>query len=141
MSFGEDSSYSLENRGQFVTMLRDEVIKKRNVIFVAAAGNAGPALTTIGTPATTSGIVCVGAYETPAMQVSEYAMLENVPAGPYTWYVRLQSRGVLLLTDGLRSSRGPTYDGANVTCFAPGAAVTGVPMYNLQRSQLMNGTS
>lgn len=88
MSFGEDSSFSTEDRGQFVTMLRDEVIKKRNVIFVAAAGNAGPALTTMGAPATTSGIVCVGAFETPAMQVSEYAMLENVPAGPYTWYAQ-----------------------------------------------------
>lgn len=87
MSFGEDGFFSTEERGQFVTMLRDEVVKKRNVIFVTSAGNAGPALTTVGAPATTSGLVTVGAYETPAMQVSEYAMLENVPAGPYTWSV------------------------------------------------------
>lgn len=40
-----------------------------------------------------------------------------------------------------RSSRGPTYGGAMVTVYAPGAAITGVPTYNLQRSQLMNGTS
>lgn len=41
MSFGEDAAWALEDRGQFIAMLRDEVIKKRNVIFVAAAGNAG----------------------------------------------------------------------------------------------------
>ncbi|KAL7008696.1 hypothetical protein EMMF5_001958 [Cystobasidiomycetes sp. EMM_F5] len=84
----------------------------------------GPALSTIGAPSTTSGIISVGAYETPAMQQAEYALLDVVPEGPYTW-----------------SSRGPTYDGANVVVYAPGAAITGVPTYNLQRSQLMNGTS
>ena len=41
MSFGEDAAFGLENRGQFVSMLRDEVIKKRNVIFVTSAGNSG----------------------------------------------------------------------------------------------------
>lgn len=41
MSYGEDGAWGLEDRGQFISMLRDEVIKKRNVIFVAAAGNSG----------------------------------------------------------------------------------------------------
>ena len=124
MSFGEDAAWSTENRGQFISMLRDEVIKKRNVVFVGAAGNSGPALSTVGAPMTTSGIVTVGAYETASMQAAEYAMLETVPAGPYTW-----------------SSRGPTYDGGNVTIWAPGGAVAGTNAYALQHSQLMNGTS
>jgi tripeptidyl-peptidase-2 len=85
---------------------------------------AGPALTTVGAPATTSGVISVGAYETPSMQTAEYALLENVPAGPYTW-----------------SSRGPTFDGESVSIYAPGAAVTGVNKYNLQLTQLANGTS
>ena len=58
------------------------------------------------------------------MQTAEYALLENVPAGPYTW-----------------SSRGPTFDGESVSIYAPGAAVTGVNKYNLQLTQLANGTS
>lgn len=58
------------------------------------------------------------------MQQAEYAMLDNVPEGPYTW-----------------SSRGPMYDGENIVVYAPGAAITGVPTYNLQHTQLMNGTS
>ena len=41
MSYGEDGAWGLEDRGQFIAMLRDEVIKKRNVVFVAAAGNSG----------------------------------------------------------------------------------------------------
>lgn len=41
MSYGEDAAWGTEDRGQFIAMLRDEVIKKRNVLFVAAAGNAG----------------------------------------------------------------------------------------------------
>lgn len=124
MSFGEDAAWGTENRGQFLSMLRDEVVKKRNVIFVGAAGNSGPALSTIGAPMTTSGIITVGAYETPSMQISEYAMLDTVPAGPYTW-----------------SSRGPTYDGSHVTIWAPGGAVAGTNAYALQHSQLFNGTS
>lgn len=124
MSFGEDAAWGTENRGQFIAMLRDEVIKKRNVVFVGAAGSSGPALSTIGAPMTTSGIVAVGAYETPSMQISEYAMLDTVAAGPYTW-----------------SSRGPAYDGSNVTIWAPGGAVAGMNAYALQHSQLFNGTS
>lgn len=41
MSYGEDAAWGTEDRGQFIAMLRDEVIKKRNLLFVAAAGNAG----------------------------------------------------------------------------------------------------
>lgn len=107
-SFGEDGAWGLEDRGAFITALRDEVVRRRDVIFVTSAGNAGPALTTIGSPANCSSLFSIGAYVTKAMQQAEYALLESVPNGPTTW-----------------SSRGPTYDGdKGMTCWAPGAAVT-----------------
>jgi tripeptidyl-peptidase-2 len=41
MSFGEDPAYGCEDKGQFIKMLRDEVIRKKDVLFVTSAGNAG----------------------------------------------------------------------------------------------------
>jgi tripeptidyl-peptidase-2 len=61
MSFGEQAAWSTEDKGQFIAQLRDEVIRKRDVIFVSSAGNAGPALSTVGAPAgTTTGAISVG---------------------------------------------------------------------------------
>lgn len=44
MSFGEDAAWGMEDRGQFVAMLREEVCKRRNVVFVTSAGNSGELL-------------------------------------------------------------------------------------------------
>ncbi|KAI8995893.1 subtilase family-domain-containing protein [Gaertneriomyces semiglobifer] len=124
LSYGEAASSS--ETGRFIEILRDEVINKAGCIFVTSAGNAGPALTTIGAPAgSTNAVISVGAYVTKQMQEAEYAMLDTVTEGPYTW-----------------SSRGPAHDGAaGVDIYAPGAAITSVPQYSNQFSQLMNGTS
>eukprot|EP00158_Paraphelidium_tribonemae_P009110 Partr_v1_DN28774_c0_g1_i4_m63419 putative tripeptidyl peptidase ii len=124
MSYGEDAG--IANSGRWIELLRDELIDKRRVIFISSAGNAGPALSTVGAPGgTTTGVIGVGAYVTSEMIKAEYALMESVPERPYTW-----------------SSQSPAYDGAqNVTIYAPGAAITSVPQYLLKNSQLMNGTS
>ena len=124
MSYGEASSYP--DIGRFVELMREEAVGRHGCIFVSSAGNAGPALSTVGSPGgTSSGVVSVGAFQSQAMQQAEYALFEAVPERPYTW-----------------SSRGPALDGAvGVDIYAPGAAITSIPEYELSKYQRMNGTS
>ncbi|KAG0231413.1 tripeptidyl-peptidase II Tpp2, partial [Actinomortierella wolfii] len=124
MSYGEASSFA--NLGRFIELVREEVVGRHGCIFVSSAGNAGPAISTVGAPGgTTSGIFAVGAFQSQSMQQSEYALFEPVPERPYTW-----------------SSRGPTLDGdVGVNIYAPGAAITSIPEYELSKFQRMNGTS
>lgn len=123
MSYGEPAS--CPNTGRFVSLL-EEAISRHGLVFVSSAGNAGPALTTVGAPGGTSTwAIGVGAWVGQAQMQAEYALLDNVPDRPYTW-----------------SSRGPTQDGDHgVDIYAPGSAITSVPQYYLSKSQLMNGTS
>ncbi|KAE8194985.1 hypothetical protein A4X06_0g4930 [Tilletia controversa] len=127
LSYGEASAFGVDNRGAFVELLRDIVIRQRDVVFVSSAGNAGPALTSAGAPGgTTSSILSVGAWvDAGNMQRAEYALIEDVPSSATTW-----------------SSRGPTSDGhIGVSVYAPGAAITSIPRYCLQATMLANGTS
>ncbi|CAI9092237.1 OLC1v1027429C3 [Oldenlandia corymbosa var. corymbosa] len=121
MSYGEPTL--LPDYGRFV----DLMVNKYRIVFVSSAGNNGPALSTVGSPGgTTSSIIGIGAYVSPAMAAGAHSVVEAPSEGlEYTW-----------------SSRGPTVDGdLGVSVSAPGGAVSPVPTWTLQRRMLMNGTS
>lgn len=123
MSYGEPASIPNEGR---VADLFSEVVNEHGVIFVASAGNAGPALSTVGAPGgTTEALLGIGAYVSPEMMSPQYGLRETLKGMPYTW-----------------TSRGPTTDGATgVDLFAPGGAFSPVPNYSLRKSLQANGTS
>ncbi|KAI7907246.1 uncharacterized protein BX663DRAFT_495304 [Cokeromyces recurvatus] len=124
MSYGESSS--LPNSGHFIKLLAEEAVGKSGCIFVTSAGNDGPCFSSIGAPAgMDERFITVGAYVKHAQMQAEYALLESVAERPYTW-----------------SSRGPTTDGYHgIDVYAPGSAITSVPVYVLNKLDLKNGTS
>jgi tripeptidyl-peptidase II len=124
MSYGEHAAWSNSGR---VGELMAELVNRYGVVWVASAGNHGPALSTIGTPPdiATDSCVGVGAYVSPEMMEAEYALRQKLPGNVYTW-----------------TSRDPCIDGGSgVTVCAPGAAIASVPEFTLSKAQLMNGTS
>ncbi|TVU28818.1 hypothetical protein EJB05_20353, partial [Eragrostis curvula] len=124
MSYGEPTI--LPDYGRFID-LANEVVDKHRIIFISSAGNNGPALNTVGAPGGTSTtIIGVGAYVSPAMAAGAHCVVQPPAKGmEYTW-----------------SSRGPTADGdLGVSISAPGGAVAPVPTWTLQSRMLMNGTS
>lgn len=166
MSYGEPTK--TPNKGRFAEFAR-LVVEEHGVVFVASAGNAGPALSTAGAPGgTTSSLIAVGAFVSRHMMRDEYAMRDgsgnfesssldvgqkgsastttsNRNEGPKS-HSGENSRDTLSgLPKGVQytwSSRGPAFDGdygPNVS--APGGAITCVPNWTLQRNMLMNGTS
>ncbi|KAG7366232.1 tripeptidyl-peptidase II [Nitzschia inconspicua] len=138
LSYGEGCQ--VPNAGR-VIQLAEELVWRYNIVFVAAVGNNGPALSTVNAPGGMSScILGVAAYVSPEMMKSEYSLTSNTVTitaddgdednnrfvgSTYTW-----------------SSVGPTADGSNGVCVcAPGGAITSVSNWTMQKSMLMNGTS
>ena len=54
-----------------------QVVYKHNVVFVSSAGNSGPALSTVGAPGgTSSAILSIGAYVSPALAAAGHSIRE-----------------------------------------------------------------
>ena len=93
-------------------------------VFISA-GNAGPALSTVGAPGCISEAICVGAAVSPQMMADQYSTLPYDAAGTSYYF----------------SSRGPTPDGHLPTLCAPGSAIAPVPRHTLQGKAQYHGTS
>jgi tripeptidyl-peptidase-2 len=61
------------NGGRVADTFSDAVRSWGVPVFVAA-GNQGPALSTLGAPSCVSAVMCVGAYISPAMMKDQYSM-------------------------------------------------------------------
>jgi tripeptidyl-peptidase-2 len=124
MSYGEPVADP--HGGRVIDVIR-ELVRRHEIIFVTSAGNAGPALTTVGAPASScsSDVIAVGAYVSPHMMEAQYSLKNTPPPINFTW-----------------SSRGPTRLGTTgVSICAPGGAMSSCPTWTLQRNMHMNGTS
>ena len=136
LSYGEATQ--VPNRGAFVRQA-EELVYQHGVVFVAAAGNQGPALTSVDAPgATTAACLGVAAAVSPAMR--ESPLYGSLPLEEET---DLDAAAATTTTTTYTwSSTGPAADGDfGVSVAAPGGAIATVPNWCLEKSRLMNGTS
>lgn len=102
----------------------DEVARKSGTLFSISAGNEGPGLLTIGTPAGASLAITNGAYVSPKTAQQNYG------------YVGMDKETVWWF-----SSIGPRLDGGmKPTLLAPGSALSSVPLWSGQQANY-RGTS
>jgi tripeptidyl-peptidase-2 len=115
-----------QNGGNLLSRLYSDLVEKYNITACFSAGNAGPALSSAGSPGgETTALFGVAAYYSPTLVSAEYNLRQEIPENLHTF-----------------TSRGPCKNGYLGPEFAaPGAAVSSVPNYTLSRDQLMNGTS
>lgn len=122
MSFGGPSFFADGREPEAVAV---EEAARRGLFLVCSAGNEGPALTTVGSPATVPHALAVAAAVWPDTQRANYASLDPAAAVLFDF-----------------SSRGPLPTGAlGVDFVAPGAALSPLPSWTLNLGENFNGTS
>ena len=124
MSFGGPSFTA--DAGSADARAADEAVERYGMLCCFSAGNEGPLLSTVGSPATARRVLSVGAYISPATMRTSYGRLDT-GAGERLFGF---------------SSRGPLPGGdLGVSVLAPGAAWSTVPPWQLIRGDNWNGTS
>jgi hypothetical protein len=123
LSYGEPAAWPLS--GRLIEQV-NHAVGTKGVIFVTSAGNAGPALSTVGAPAACShSTIAIAAMVSSSMAKAGYGLEDGPALTNYSW-----------------SSRGPVMSGhLGVSVAAPGGALASVPTWNLADSMHMNGTS
>lgn len=108
----------------------DQAARRSNTIFVISAGNAGPAMATIGAPSTAIRAISVGAAVSGETWRTDYNVAQAIDAN-FIWSF---------------SSRGPEDTGEiRPTLLAPGSAYSSIPLARLAGANsgydVMQGTS
>eukprot|EP00887_Chlorella_sp_A99_P002396 scaffold10.g2396.t1 len=142
MSYGEATA--TPNAGGFVR-LAEELVHKHGVTFVASAGNAGPALSTVGAPGgTASAILGIGAYLSPHLACAGHSLraVENscLPVGGSPDATLTYGRGLLQARNPWRRRRcvlPPASRPGNGTGMCAGAAPPAHPPLTLPLGHLL----
>ena len=122
MSFGGPSFFA-DGREPDAWVIEEAT--KRGLILVTSAGNEGPTLSTVGSPATAEDAFSIAAAVWPDTQKVNYGSLDTSPPVLFDF-----------------SSRGPLPNGdLGVDFTAPGAALSALPSWGLAKGESWNGTS
>ena len=123
ISFGGSSFF--DDGTEVTARFIDEATRKYCIHVVTSAGNSGPGLSTVGSPATSRLVYSIGAGIGIKTQMTNYGTLEPRREEIFGF-----------------SSRGPLLGGGQGIHFlAPGAAVSTLPGWLLSRGENWNGTS
>jgi len=123
LSFGGGTFF--EDGNEEVPRFFNDLVERTGVVICASAGNAGPALSTIGEPATARRVFAWGASISKKTQQTNYGSLEPRRDELFQF-----------------SSRGPLLSGdPGVDFISPGAALSSLPTWLLVAGESWNGTS
>jgi subtilisin family serine protease len=123
LSFGGDTYF--EDGNEEIPRFFNDLVERTGVVICASAGNNGPALSTIGAPATARRIFAWGASISKKTQQTNYGTLEPRREELFQF-----------------SSRGPLLSGdPGVDFISPGAALSTLPTWLLIAGESWNGTS